>query len=268
MRITPFLLKRILAKILDVLGINTLMLHSLNREYRNNYIRIINYHDTPQEAVGNFEKQLLWYREHFENVDWDKLRVFLDGGYCFKDKPGILLTFDDGLAANASVAAPLLKKYGFTGVFFISSDLISGPGYMTWEEVKELQEGGHHIGCHTATHHRMEQTDTPEILQHEVIDSKKLLERELQCEIDSFCWCGGEEEHYTEAAADVIRSAGYRYSFMTNSYPVVPGNDRLQLERSNVDAAWSTALMRFQIAGWIDRRMNAKRIRVEAKTKG
>ena len=268
MRITPFLFKRIIAKILDVLGINMLMLRNLNRQYHNNYIRIINYHDTPKKVAANFEKQLQWYHNNFENVTWDKLIDFLNGNYTFTDKPGIMLTFDDGLDANAYVAAPLLERYGFNGVFFISSDLVSKEGYMSWDEVQSLQKKGHHIGCHTATHHRMESTDTPEVLQHEIVDSKKRLEQKLDCEIDSFCWCGGEEEHYTEQAAEVIRRARYQYSFMTNSCPVIPECDRLQLERSNVDAAWSTALMRFQIAGWIDRRLNAKRIRVEAKTKG
>lgn len=62
--------------------------------------------------------------DEYEGIDAFKIETKWGGRYCFKDKPGILLTFDDGLTANASVAAPLLKKYGFTGLF--SKRSISG----------------------------------------------------------------------------------------------------------------------------------------------
>lgn len=262
-----FTVKRVLAKVLDILRWNDRMLQRLNLEYQNNYIRIINYHDTPQEVSANLENHLKWYREHFENVDEEKLGRFLDGSYSFVDKPGILLSFDDGLAGNASVAAPLLERYGFTGFFFVSSDFISTEGYVTWDEVKNLLKKGHVIGCHTATHHRMEEGDSAELLYHEIIESREILESHLERKIDSFCWCGGEEEHYTGKAAELIKDAGYKYAFMTNSFPVLPGTNRLQLERINVDAAWSLPLMRFQISGWMDRRLAKKRKRVEELTK-
>ena len=43
----------------------------------------------------------------------------------------IVFTFDDGGKSFYSVAAPILDKYGYKGVFFISSKYIGTPTFLT-----------------------------------------------------------------------------------------------------------------------------------------
>lgn len=237
--------------------------YKLKRLNRNpNYIRIVNYHGTPKESLKEFEKQLQWYENNFCLIDYTELKQFLDGHRSFHEKPGLLLTFDDGKKSNYSYGRPLLNKYKIKGIFFVSSDSVGSEGYMNWSDIKSLIAEGHSIGSHTATHHRMLENDSLQLLDYEVKTSKETIEKNATEEIDSFCWCGGEEEHYTARAAQLIE-ATYQYSFLTNSYPVYQDTNHLLLERTNIEANWGIPLVLFQVCGIIDAMYIKKRKRVE-----
>lgn len=64
----------------------------------------------------------------------------------------VVFTFDDGGVSFLTKAAPILERYGFKGVFFISTKYIGTPGFLTAEQVKELAERGHIVGSHSHTH--------------------------------------------------------------------------------------------------------------------
>ncbi len=63
----------------------------------------------------------------------------------------VTLTFDDGDADNFA-AAELLRQQGLHATFFIPSGLVGTPGYMTWDELKQLQQDGNEIGGHSLDH--------------------------------------------------------------------------------------------------------------------
>lgn len=259
-------IKKIIANILDMAQINTMFLERLNKRYQNDYIRVLNYHEINEKDFDNFEQQLKWYLEHFEIVDEKKLRAYMCGKKKFVKKPGILLTFDDGYKGNYAATKEVMNKYGINGFFFVSSELIEKKGYLSWEQLRLMICDGNTVGCHTATHHRMDKMDTDEILTREIIYSKQKIEKQLGIKVLHFCWCGGEEEHYTKKAADMIRKAGYEYGFMTNSHPLTREDDKFQIERTNIEAEWKMPLVRFQISGIMDKRFEKKRKRVEQIT--
>jgi peptidoglycan/xylan/chitin deacetylase (PgdA/CDA1 family) len=67
----------------------------------------------------------------------------------------VVLTFDDSVKSHFTVAAPLLKKYGFGATFFITEGFTfktNSRDYMTWEEIRELDRQGFEIGNHTRDH--------------------------------------------------------------------------------------------------------------------
>ncbi len=258
-------MKIILAYLCGIFGISDRMLEKLNKRLNNQYIRILNYHDTAKKNAEQLERHLQWYRENYRNVNYEEFELFMESGTLTGEKPGLMITFDDGYEGNYGVAAPLLEKYGFTGYFMCSSALAGKKGYMNYDELRELVERGHVIGAHTATHHRMLKSDSEDTLRLEIVESKKALEKELRMPADIFCWCGGEEEHYTKRAYEVMKNAGYKYAFMTNSEPVTGATDALYIQRTNIEDNWEISLVKLQVCGFMDKRFAKKRTRVNNK---
>jgi len=62
-----------------------------------------------------------------------------------------MLTFDDG-AASALEAAEQLGQRSWRGHFFIVTDLVGTPGFLGWDEIRELARAGHVIGSHSCSH--------------------------------------------------------------------------------------------------------------------
>ena len=261
-------IKKRIAKVFDAACINDIVLSLLNMTLNNNYVRIINYHNIFNENTGNFEKHLQWYTNHFEDCDYKKLVSFLQKKYSFEDKPGIMITFDDGFVGNYSNAYPLLKKYGFTGYYFVSTGLVGQNGYMNGDQLKEMIKNNQIVGCHTYTHHRMDIKDSDETLHKEIVQAKTDLESMLDNPIDFFCWVGGEENTYTTNAAARIRNCGYKYAVMTNSEPVRQITDAYQMQRTNINDDWDLSLVKFQLSGIIDLKYKSKRERIKKLTRG
>ena len=188
--------------------------------------------------------------------------------------------------------APLLEKHGFTGWFFVPSQFVDTPSddqwafaedhaicpfrddfendriALSWEEVRDLDARGHVIGSHTWNHIRLESSLTDEQLEREIVESKDRLETELRHGVDVFCWVGGEEWSYSHDAAEKIRQANYKLSFMTNNLPIQLGDDPLQIQRTNIEAWNPTEIVEFQLNGVLDIIYTGKRRRVNRLTAG
>ncbi len=252
------------------------------------FIRALNYHDVSPASAPAFEAQLQWYAERFVPVGRAELEALAAGRWS-ASRPGLLISFDDGLYTHASVAAPLLEKYGWPGWFFVppaltlvppleqraaaqratirvSTAAADGRVFMSSDDMRAL-DVRHVIGAHTATHVRLAAGLSPEMLEQEVRGAKRMLEAELGHEVDSFCWVGGEEDSYSSMAAEMIRRAGYRWSFMTNNAPIRPAGDGRQLQRTNVEASYPLSLVRFQLSGLMDILYTPKRRRVNRLTR-
>lgn len=101
-----------------------------------------------------FDQQLAYLAENgFSTVSLYDLLNHLSTGAPLPPRP-VVLTFDDGYRDNYENAFPLLKKYGFTGTFFIVSDFINAnrPEYMTWDMLREMADAGMSIESHSRTH--------------------------------------------------------------------------------------------------------------------
>ena len=255
--------KKKLACFLDSIGITDLLLNRLNKKHNNQYIRILNYHKTPESTAQNFEKQILWYKERFDNINYAQFETFMETGKLPGDKPGIMLTFDDGFKSNYTVAKEILEKHEMTGYFMVSSSRLNTKNYMTHEQIKDLSACGHVITDHTSTHHRMLKSDTEDILTYEIAVSKLTLENILGTSVDIFTWVGGEENYYTKSAYDFIKKSGFKYGFMTISTPVLKDTDHFLIHRSNIESNWDLNWVKFQLCGIESHNVKSKRKRVE-----
>jgi peptidoglycan/xylan/chitin deacetylase (PgdA/CDA1 family) len=64
----------------------------------------------------------------------------------------VLLTFDDGGVSFHHPIADLLEGRGWRGHFFITTDRIGTPGFLSEGEVRDLHRRGHVIGSHSCSH--------------------------------------------------------------------------------------------------------------------
>ncbi len=260
----------------------------VQKQLRWPWARALNYHDVPPHRSGAFEDQLRYYARHFVSVGPAELAE-LNAGHWPHPKPGLLLTFDDGLRSHADVVAPLLEKYGFTGWFsvpigfvetpaaeqqafarehridFDARDFPDGRIAMTWPDLRHL-DGPHEICCHTYTHRRLgPRLGEPE-LALEIDVAKQRLEAGLGHPVRGFVWVGGEEWAYTRDAAERIRAAGFEFSFMTNNAVIRPHGELLQVQRTNVEAHFEPAFLHFCLSGFYDLFYLPKRRRVNRLT--
>ena len=276
--------KLLLARIFRRAGLNSI-LRLIQNQILGVHARVINYHDVSADSLDSFAAQLEHFRAHYVNVGRRELDAILAGTWK-SDRPGLMITFDDGLRSHAQFAAPLLEEYGFRGWFFVPTEFVKTPVdaqldfasnhsivpsaedfesdrvALSWDEIRHMDEAGHTIGSHSCHHERLASSLPPERLESEIFDSKAELERQLGHEVDVFCWVGGEEWSYSRSGAEAIRRAGYRLSFMTNNLPVRATSDPLQIQRTNVEAWFPLDVVEFQLNGLLDLVYTAKRRRI------
>ena len=67
---------------------------------------------------------------------------------------GWLLTFDDGGVSAVTRIADRLEERQLRGVFFITTDRVGTPGFLSVAQVRDLGARGHVIGSHSRSHPR------------------------------------------------------------------------------------------------------------------
>ncbi len=156
-----------------------------------------------------FDAQMAWLKENdFESVKLSDLadmertelsKVNGEGG-----KP-VVITFDDGYLDAYTEAFPVLKKYGFTGTFFIITNFIGKDNYMNSDQIAALRKAGMEIGSHTLTH--------PDLTDLESADVRRQL-TESKDDTNVFCYPAGR---YNDRVKDLVKEAGYVAAVTTKS---------------------------------------------------
>ncbi len=97
-----------------------------------------------------------------------------------------LLTFDDGGVSSLTEVAERLEAFNWRGHFFITTDCIGRPGFLSVEQIQELHQRGHILGTHSCSHPpRIDQLDDA-ALQNEWSKSAAVLADIL----GTPTWCG------------------------------------------------------------------------------
>jgi peptidoglycan/xylan/chitin deacetylase (PgdA/CDA1 family) len=276
-----------LAQLLDRSGVLPALLRAQAR-FQGPHLRCLNYHSVLPEWADAFNRQLAWFGERFVPVGPKGLFELCEGHWPH-DRPGLLISFDDGCRTHAEVAAPLLEKHGFVGWFFVPSAFPDVPPAeqwsfarehsisawsdgdprvaLTWEQVRYLDRR-HVVGCHTLDHVRLSADLGEAELRRQIVGGKQHLEARLGHPVDAFAWVGGEEWSFSALAARLIAEAGFRASFSGDHATFSPGHDPLRIERSNVEAFFEPDVLRFQLSVLPDLAYAPKRRRVRRALAG
>jgi peptidoglycan/xylan/chitin deacetylase (PgdA/CDA1 family) len=249
----------------------------------------VNYHGTPAVLAPNLVAHFAFYRACFECIGEDTLLEFLRGSHPL-ERPGIVISFDDGLRDNAEVAAPLLEAHGLRGWFLVPGGFLDQhekeqaahfraqirarpdaehPARvpqvaMTWSAVRRLSKAGHVIGCHTWSHHTLGPGVSDEIVEHEVVLAKARLEQRLGHPVRSFAWARGLAGDYSVVAQRAVR-ASFELGFTSMGRAIRAGDDPYVLHRFNVEASYPLAVVRFQTSIFNEAAFARRRRAVEAE---
>jgi len=118
--------------------------------------------------------------------------------------------FDDGGISSATIIAEELERFGWKGHFFITTDQIGKPGFVSESQLRELDAAGHRIGSHTCSHPNPMAACTDERLLVEWSQSIGRLSDILGHPVDVASIPGGA---YGKNVAHTAAQAGIRWLF-------------------------------------------------------
>ena len=101
----------------------------------------------------------------------------------------VVLTFDDNCASHATFVGPLLKKLGFGGTFYVTEAFTDKKMYMSWEQIKLLENMGFEIGNHSVHHPAFNGIKTDECLR-EIAGIEDDCATNRVAKPTTFCWPG------------------------------------------------------------------------------
>lgn len=209
-----------------------LMFHGIASRYYPEFFRELQ----PTLTANALDEILAWLKDYF---------IFLTPQeFLFSDSPGVLLTFDDGLASNYVNALPLLEKHNAPGIFFVSTQHVLEPmnwlpsyhqmaikgwgsaGAVPFDVAQDFYMGlsPHQlaacavhplitIGSHTRGHPFLTRCSSVELIS-EIVDSKKVLEQITGKSVDYFAYPTGD---YNAEVAAVVKRGGYRAAFAVDA---------------------------------------------------
>jgi peptidoglycan/xylan/chitin deacetylase (PgdA/CDA1 family) len=151
----------------------------------------------------------------------------------FQDGPSICLTFDDGFSSDYDLVLPELKKINSTATFFIVTDFLDTPRYLTTMQVKSLSENGMQIGSHSKSHPNFLRLTSSERI-NELHDSKVILEEIIGKEVTAFSFPFG---YYDQKCAEAVFSAGY--SICCTSQHGISSRLNAMMPRNSINAKTS-----------------------------
>ena len=221
---------------------------------------------------ASFERQMDYLaRQGFRPLS---IRQYIDGLYHQKPWPSksLLITFDDGYSGVRRIAYPILKKYGFPAVAFVSCNFVGENALfpydrhleslgdhvfpellpLNWGEAMEIQDLIS-IGSHTMSHVLLAPLSIEQI-RYELAESKRVLEDKLGNEVLSFSYPGGLRQHasFDTRTRQILIDAGYKVAFNSEIGRNGLGSDPYLQKRIVVENDDSELLLSSKLAGSYD----------------
>ena len=148
--------------------------------------------------------------------------------------PLVMMSFDDGHVSNYDLAFPLLHAHDATADFFVNTDAVGRPGYVSWQQLREMADAGQSIQSHSHEHRYLTSLSRIE-LAGQLIRSRQMIEDAIGRPVTLLAPPGGR---MPSGLAAVALDCGYRHILSSR-----PGR---------IDSAVGTILPRMAVTASLD----------------
>jgi peptidoglycan/xylan/chitin deacetylase (PgdA/CDA1 family) len=155
----------------------------------------------------------------YHSISPAQLYDYLVYNKALPEKP-IMITFDDSRVEHSTIAAPVLEKNGFKGVFFIMTITYNKKNYMTKDQIAHLASAGHTVGLHTWDHTMVTKYKDAADWKKEVTDPKQKLEKIVGKEVNYFAYPYGIFNH--KGAKELSKYFKLSFSLSTKRDSTLP----------------------------------------------
>lgn len=126
------------------------------------------------------------------------------------DNRPLFLTFDDGGVSAYTHIASSLESRGWRGHFFITTDFMDTPTFVSRDQVRDLQHRGHIIGSHSCSHPSRMSECSNEQLGEEWRRSRQIL---TEVTGEQVCTASLPAGYYSHDVARAASAVGFRVLF-------------------------------------------------------
>ncbi|UTW55085.1 polysaccharide deacetylase family protein [Kordiimonas sp. SCSIO 12610] len=156
----------------------------------------------------------------------------------------VVVTVDDAFKSVLTEAWPRLKQAGIPLTLFVSTDLVDKqtPGYLNWDEIRQLRSDGVEIGHHGAAHSHLLYEEGSGA-QDDIERASKRFEDELGFIPGIFAYPYGE---YDQGLINLIERLGFKAAFAQYSGAAPIGGNHYAIPRYPVNERYGN-LDRFRL---------------------
>ncbi len=146
----------------------------------------------------------------YHTVSQAELFDALYQGKALPAKP-VLISVDDGYVDDIRTILPALERYHMVATFFVITGRMTEPGFLTADQIRQIDRAGMDVGDHTA-HHVDLRLLTPSELRMETAGSRAVLEHVLGHPVYYFAYPFGA---FNSRVVDAVRAAGFTMAYTT-----------------------------------------------------
>jgi len=177
----------------------------------------------------DFEAMLRYLKANgYHTITSRDLWWSLDQAAPLPAKP-VMLTFDDGYADAYAVVLPLLQRYGMTGTFFVTVNLVDKPGYISRAQVRALADAGMDVESHAMDHIPM--LGTLDGQTYQMCRSRDFLSSWTGTDVRHFAYPSGA---YNDASFVALERCGYLSAYKKAGGSIQSTNGWYVLQRARV----------------------------------
>lgn len=231
-----------------------------------NWVRLPYYHHVFDDERKGFERQLKYLKNFGDFISIDQLYEMLNSGRPINGRY-FCVSFDDGYRCCYSNMLPIVAELSVPVVIYLPTDYTGlsennpediiklkqnypeNPNlelFLSWDQCREMLNHNISFGSHTCSHVNLINLNEAEI-EYELLQSKKIIERELAVACEHFaCPWGQVNINFNPAITKPIaKKSGYKSFATTHRGKMQQGDDLFMIKRDHLLAEWGNHQLKY-----------------------